>query len=522
MREVLKPRSCDVLVIGDEVETILSAVSAARSGAKVILARRSVSYLGGLSVRGGLSYMDITPEFVTGLFQEFLQRAGVIRVALNPEKARQALSELLAEATVTVISGVEAFIDLDSDGFPASALLKPTSGDLSSISEPLQITPKIVIDATPDADIARALGLPFIKGLGGVLGTRQNFLGVSPVFRLTGVSVEGLRDFEASLRENPRLPELLRHALPHHPPELLAEYMTRPTFAPPDMDYLDILNPVIGIDYHLWRHDGMDKVEAARSYAEAGIFIDGANISRLADGSLGFNGLIAQADFLNLGFEDLLALSAGGPIPDLLQQEMSAFERYLREKGGFSDAGVIPPDEIYVRQTVTLLSQENMTARKAILGGVSKEQAIGTFSYWLDLRGTLLWRIYSGEELPKPVFNIGLNVALPVKGSIQNFAFVSRSAGYSPIGQGAGRIVQHNAILGEAVGVAAALAVQQNRPLHEIAETCIGEIQQILADRRQGKLVLNGYAVQSAKACQKSLLLKNDEASIETLKFIVV
>jgi hypothetical protein len=494
-----------VLVVGDEVESILTAISASNAGAKTVLIRRSTGRLGGLSVRGGLSYMDITPEYRCGLFNTFLERCGLIRVALNPDKANQVLHEMLSEARVEVISGVEIRLELDGQGFPKHALL--TCGDQSHC-----LFPQVVIDATPDADIARSLGLAYIQGLGGILGEEQDFLGISPVFRITGVSVEALRAFEAHLRANPLLPQRLEEALPYHPPALRAELIKRPTYAPADQDYLDILNPVIGVDYHIWRHG------SPQGYASADIFIDGGNISRLADGSLGFNGLVAQAKALNLGFEDLITLSQDGPTPSLLQAEMRQFERYLREVGGFQSACVIPPESLYVRQTLTLLARENMSARKAIEGGVSPQQSIGTFSYWLDLRGTQLWKIYPGEHLPKPIFNVGLDVALPFSPEVQNFAFVSRSAGYSPIGQGAGRIVQHNALLGEGVGIAAALAIQHQKPLTAIVDSQMPEIQTILQQRQNAPLILEGRPTGSIEKIESSELLNRDTAILEAFK----
>ncbi|HEY9686841.1 MAG TPA: FAD-dependent oxidoreductase [Coleofasciculaceae cyanobacterium] len=498
-------KTCGVLVVGDEVESILTAVSAARSGVKVILARRSTGRFGGLSVRGGLSYMDITPEFVTGLFQEFLKRTGLIRVALNPDRAHAVLSELLQEAGIEVFSGVEVQIETDEAGFPCLARLEADGKNII-------IEPQVVIDATPDADVARSLGIPYVMGLGGILGEEQNFLGVSPVFRIEGVSVDELRAFEEQLRQQPELSAILEKALPYHPPKLRSEYITRTTFAPEDMDYIDILNPVIGIDYHIWRHGNPE------SYANAGIFIDGGNISRLADGSLGFNGLVAKASALDLDFDDLIAMSQGGPIPEELRAEMKEFERYLRERAGFPEARVIPPAEMYVRQTLTLLAKDNMTARKAIEGGVPAERSIGTFSYWLDLRGAMLWKHFPGEDLSKPVFNVGLDVALPLHPRLQNFGFVSRSAGYSPIGQGTGRIVQHNALLGEGLGVAAALAVLSNTTLEDITEHAMPQVQKILHARREGDCKPSGHSTWTPEQIAASELLRRDEVIIVQLR----
>lgn len=497
--------SCDVLVVGDEVESILTAVSAARAGARVMLARRSRSRPGGLSVRGGLSYMDITPEYIAGLFGEFLRRAGVVRIALNPERAEAVLCDMLAEADIQVFSGVETALSLDGDGFPDVAWLR-------GANEEFRLVAKVVIDATPDADLARALGVPFITGLGGLLGSEDNFLGVSPVFRIMGASVAALRSFEADLRSRPDLPERLEKALPLHPPALRAEYRDRPTYAPDDMDYLDILNPVIGIDYHCWRHGSPD------GYAGAGIAIDGANISRLSDGSLGFNGMVATAAALDAGLPELIAMSRDGAIPPLLLEEMRRFEQYLREVAGFSEAVVIPPESLYVRQTVTMLAKANMTARRAIAGGVLPERSVGCFSYWLDLRGVSLWKCFPGISLPKPVFNIGLDVALPAGSRLQNFAFVGRSAGYSPIGQGAGRIVQHNALLGEGLGVAAAMAAQENIPLTRIVSDGMPGVQAVLQSRGRAAESFSAspegdkvISVEEAPPVLKDLLIQDEK-----------
>lgn len=482
-----------------------------------MLVRRSTGPLGGLSVRGGLSYMDITVDCLTGLFHEFYQRAGVVRIALNPDRASLVLSQMLDEANVKVISGVEPKVELNRDGFPELVLLmEPGTILLGEDAAQQVVCPRVVIDSTPDADVARSLGIPYLQGLGGILGDDQNFLGVSPVFRITGVPVAGLRAFEARLRQNPNLPAILERALPFHPESLRAEYITRPTFAPEDQDYLDILNPVIGIDYHIWRYG------TPSSYPTTAIAIDGGNISRLQDGSLGFNGLVARSDALGFEangiFAGLIALSQGGPTPAGLLEEMRQFETYLREQGAFSEARVIPPQELYVRQTLTLLSRRNMTARQAIEGGVSPDKAVGTFSYWLDLRGAQLWKRFPNEELPKPIFNVGLDAALPLNPAIKNFAFIGRSAGYSPIGQGAGRIVQHSAMLGEGLGVAAALAALSQSPLTTIVDQAMPQVQAILAQRRSGRLSIVGKATWNPEQIEASVLLKQDGAAVAQLR----
>ncbi len=502
----------DLVVIGDEVESVITAVSAARCGAKVALLRRSKSLLGGLCTRAGLNYMDITPEYKSPMFAEFLEKAGVKRVALRAKKGDEVLQGLLDEAGVTLISGVEPVASYD-DGLEAWVL------DLEGSSK---ITACCLIDATPDADMARQLELPYIVGLGGIFDEAHNFLGLSPVFRMRGVDRQGLINFERRLRERLDMFDCLEKALPHHPLAFRRELIERPVYSPDDMDYIDILNPIIGIAFHQWRHGEVD------SYPDAEVYIDGFNTARLSGDTLGFNGLVMRMN----DFDTLLAYSQGADEwPEPLTEALHDFCRFMREEGGFSDIELLMPEELYVRQTLNIQAQEMMTAEKAFRGGVSEDKAIGTFSYWLDLRGVTFTEFFPNHEpLPKPVFNVGLGVCFPKKEdsekvdnkiALKNFAFVGRSAGYSPIGQGACRIVQHNAMLGEALGIAAALAVDSGIALDEIEASAI---RSVLAERA-GALIrasweISGHATWSDEKIASSALIQADNQVINRLSAI--
>ncbi|MBX2860295.1 MAG: FAD-dependent oxidoreductase [Vampirovibrio sp.] len=488
--------SWDVLVAGDEVESILTAVSAARMGTTTLLVRRSAGPLGGLSTRGGLSYMDITPDYTGPLFQEFLDRCGVVRVALDPNKAADTLADMLDDAGVTMISGLPAYcLAWDDENQTTPAGLFTAERELLSA--------KIIVDGTPDAEVARQTQMTYTKGLGGLLqqldNTRtQNFLGVSPVFQLTGVEVSALQVFEEQIRQRPDLAQLLKTAMPFQPEDVIEELLTRPTFAPPDMDYLDILNPAIGIIYHEWKHGEVD------SYADAPIVIDGGNIARLPNGVLAWNGMVMRLESL----EEQLMLSQGAAVPQVLINEMERFQQFLQEVGKFSHANIIPPTEIYVRQTINMHTRHVMTAREMITGGVAKEEAIGAFSYWLDLRGVNGWQQLCGDKLPKPIFNVGLDVGRCKEPELANFAIVSRAAGYSPLGQGAGRIVQHNALLGEGIGIAAAMAVETQSGLLNIQAQ---EVYKIMSSRLGQPLPQKGNSTWPASILNTSRLLKIDE-----------
>ncbi len=310
--------------------------------------------------------------------------------------------------------------------------------------------------------------------------------------------------------------------MPLHPEALLDEFITRPTYAPKESDYLDILNPVIGVDYHRWRHKDLS------TYSTVPISIDGANVSRYVNESgesvLGFNGLVAQIDCLlgkeGISIDPLIALLEFSQeevkTPDVLLKEMAFVEQYLQEEAGFALAKVIPPESLYVRQSITMMAKQNVTASEMLLGGVPSEKAIGTFSYWLDLRGISQWEHYPDEVLAKPEFNVGLDCCLPLSPELTNIGMLGRSTGYSPLSQGCGRIVQHNALLAEAMGIASALAIHHNTPLQTTIDTGIDAIRDTMNQRYQAykKIPLQcaGTAKLDTSAIEQSILLQKDRA----------
>ncbi len=464
--------TADIIIVGDDVESCLTAVSAARllgKDGRVVLLRlqqaddTAEAMLGGLCTRAALSYMDITPEWVAPLFGEFLQRAGVVRVALSATKAHQTLQAMLAEANVTV-RHASHYIEAEKTD--------DDQWQLTDTTRNIALTCQVLIDTTPDGHFGWLCG-PAINGLGGILGQAwPNTLGVSPVFHTTGVGRDELIRFEESLRQRPETAALIAAGLPWRSADEQAELLTRPVFSPDDMDYIDILNPVIGLWFHRWCGYLPD------TYPTAPVKVDGFNISRLADDTLGWNGLVAMVD----NIDAQLALSRGSaPYPPQIIDAAEKFAGFLIEEGGFTQAKLTLPERLYVRQTRQHHMRRMLSTVDLLQGGVPPEEAIGTFSYWVDLRGVSLQQAWPNEPvLPKPTFNVGLQAHLSPKAD--NMALVSRSAGFGPIAQGACRIVQHLAQVGEAMGILAALAVQQQQSL---ASTPISWVQQQLEQRYQ-------------------------------------
>ncbi|MFN7310562.1 MAG: FAD-dependent oxidoreductase [Vampirovibrionales bacterium] len=439
-----------VIIIGDELEACVTACVLGWHGVHVTILRRSTSLLGGLSTRGGLSYMDLTPDFIPPMMQSMLNDAGLKRVALHAETADAVLKKQLSQANVNIVSGIESLSPLLEEGASITGIQDAHSK--------ITYTADFYIDATPDATIARQAGVPSMLGLQGVFGDDDavNALGVSPVFRVAGLDYRYLQTAEEGLRHRADMPNLLARHMPWLSEDERHALIERPTYAPEESDYLDILNNVIGVAYHHWRYG--ENI----AYESAPFWVDGFNIARLSDGSLGFNGLITRMPLA----EQVKASEEGHPPTSEMMAEMLAFVDFLKEITQVDDLHLLPPEEIYIRQTYLLEAQENITGRDLFLGGVDASESVGTFSYWLDFRGVHPWKAYPDlHPLPKPVFNVGLKPHFPKQ--IDNLAFVGRSSGFSPLSQGACRIVQYGCIVGEALAHALAIAFQ--RGIHPLA-----------------------------------------------------
>jgi hypothetical protein len=494
-----------VIVLGDELESCLTALVLAWHGLSVVLLRESTGMLGGLSTRGGLSYMDLTPEFIPPMMSSVLKEAGLKRVALHSETAAEVLARRLKAVGVQVVSGASLKC-LTEQNEAGQFTIKGVQDERTKTIYHADF----YIDSTPDATFARQAGVPADLGLGGVFGTEENApaLGVSPVFRIRHLAVEALQKAEASLRQRADMPQLLEKHMPWLTSEERQTLIERPTYAPTESDYLDILNNIIGVAYHKWRYGD------TFAYQDAPFWIDGFNISRLLDGTLGFNGLITR-----MPLEEQVRCSEERwkPTP-AMQEEMQAFCRFLEELTQIHPLELISPEEVYIRQTFRLEALAPLTGRQLFQGGVHPSESIGTFSYWLDFRGIHPWQAYPDlHPMPKPCFNVGLNAHFPKPETVglRNLAFIGRSSGFSPLAQGACRIVQYNAIVGEALAHHLALTLPQQKNTSAIDVQAIYESQarlaEILGERNPPQA--GGYNTLTSVLEASALLRQDDEST---------
>jgi hypothetical protein len=122
-----------------------------------------------------------------------------------------------------------------------------------------------------------------------------------------------------------------------------------------------------------------------------------------------------------------------------------------------------------------------------LMSGVPSNEALGTFGYHFDVRGGIKGiadRAYangfSQVSFPLPVYNVGFQHAL-IK-SVRNLAVVSPGSGFTGMAPASGRIVEYNSGVGQALGIAAAIALLKNKNLADVTNR---EVRQVLGDTKR-------------------------------------
>ena len=413
----------DLLVVGNETEACLSAVAGARAGARTALVVAPHAMLGGLLTEDGLSFVDrdarhlIPPEASPhdGLFGQFLARAGVKLVALEPNTGDPVLADMLDEAGVTVIRASWQ-----------SALVEGTRLHALTLDDGSHVTSRHFLDATPDGDLAAAAGVRFTFGFH-EYGIPQ-VLGISPLPVVKGVSPERIVETCRQLAQDPEL-ETLRERIFGDRRFLDLDH---------GVDYVLIGPPHLGLAYQRWREaEGMPF-----PYRFVG---DGFNVAVTGPDTTSWNGLM----YFSEDPDTLLRLSREGA-DAVFKAEAQHFERFLQVGLGWNEATVELPWGVYVRQTRHALDVRRRLTLEAIAHADAPDR-IGTFCYYPDFRG------FHAPKLPGPL-TAPIFMEPGLASNLRNLGIASRAAGYTPFAHSLCRLVQYNATLGTALGVAAAFA----------------------------------------------------------------
>jgi hypothetical protein len=397
----------DVVVVGSEPEAIAAAVAAAETGARTALVTEA-GRLGGLFVTGAMNVLDLRMTPVP--YQRGLFERWWERVgrgnAFDTARAEGAFTALLEEAGVSVRLGAGSIAPLVEDGTVLGVLV---DGE--------RLAARHVIDGTADADVAAAAGARSTIG--------WESLGVSArmvdtlVFRIDGIDWSALR-WGARVRGR--------------------------AYA-----YVD--------DRIAYGHFGGHP--AAFRAETAGVRLRGLNLGRQDDGTVLVNALLIYGiDPFDPDSRAEGRARAAVEVPRVvawLAQDVPGFEH--------ARVGALA-ETLYVRETRHLDARCVLTVDD-VMDHVVTDLDIAAGGYPLDvqtLRPSDDGFVFGAPEV------YGARLCMTVPRGVEGLWVVGRSAGFDPIAHASARVVPFGMTVAEAVGVAASLAVAEDRLPQAVAE----------------------------------------------------
>ncbi|MDY6806107.1 MAG: FAD-dependent oxidoreductase [Cyanobacteriota bacterium] len=447
----------DVVVYGDELQGICAAIWAKKTlgkNSKVVLVRSNAAEtpLGGLLTRGGLAYLDYdkTPYWqyrpYSKCFMDFIKAARVRDACVESDRAAKAMKNMLSAAGVWVLSNAEVtpYIEKEKIKF---AKVNGTN---------IRIKATAFIDATQDAELARKAGLSYDLGFEGQnRNLRQTTIAFSIVPTVEGLTISQFQRIENAILYNRKLMANIREDIKLNQSPVNVQFILQNFRKPIIKSYSDAyLSRSIALSaaYHLHRNIPF-------SYDSSFLF-DKLNICRVGRRSLSLNGLLFK--YPTDKIRDI-ERNEFKPTPEILA-EMKALESWLQQMSGNKNVKLTIPPEVYVRHSLNIKDVvEPLTGSQIIRGGTARENSIGTFSYEFDFRGGV--KGLGANYLPLPRFNFGIENALAK--NVNNLAIVGRSSGYVGIAAAVGRIQTLNVYQGQAIGVAAGMAINSGMPLNK-------------------------------------------------------
>jgi hypothetical protein len=426
----------DVIVVGGEPEGVAAALSAARNGLKTLLIEDDHA-LGGLMTLGELNFLDMNHgpkgELLTrGIFEEFYKDLGN---AFDVEEAKQYfLNKVKKEKNITLLLNTSVVAPLMDGNTIQGVVVEDQKTPGTKEYYGLR-----VIDATVDADVAAAAGVPYTIG-GEDYGEKGLLMGVTLVFEVSGVDWQ--RVIQYLKRED-------------NDPQTGADQVAAWGYGKEAMDY-----------------QPQDPLMRFR----------GPNLARQKNGNVLINALLI------FGVDGLDPASKAEGIARG-QKEIPHIVEFMREKfPGFANARFVrTAEQLYVRETRHIQGEYRLTITD-VLENRDHWDKIGFGSYPVDVQPTSPEN--AGNVIGKPdLYAIPFRCLVPLK--VENLLVVGRSASYDSLPHGSARVIPVGMVTGEAAGVACAYSVREDVPFREMtkSEEAIAWVQKRL--KKQGAYLVD-------------------------------
>ena len=401
----------DVIVVGTEPEGVSAAVSAARNGMKTLLLGEDTA-LGGLMTIGELNFIDMCESrdgtlLTRGFFSEFYNAVG--GSAFDIIEARNFFLETAtAEPLLTLRTGND-FVQPIMDGADIIGVTMLENGQKQ------EYYGSRIIDATVDADVAAAAGVPYTYA-GEDIGEKDRQMGVTLVFELSGVDWN-----KVSLHLNWQ--------------RFKAEFLKQG-----NADMGATKKTAWGYTEEGYAYEPQDEMMRLRGF----------NIARQNNGNVLINALII------FGVDPLSEESKAEGI-SRGQAEMEYLIPYIRENfKGFEHAELVSTaEQLYVRESRHIIGEYQLTIDD-VLENRDQWDKIAIGAYPVDVQPTAT-QTY-GTVIGSPDrYAIPFRSLVPLQ--VDNLLVVGRSASYTSLAAGSARVIPLGMAEGEAAGAAAAYSI---------------------------------------------------------------
>lgn len=416
----------DVIVVGGEPEGVAAAIAAARLGARTLLLEKR-SGLGGLMTFGKLNSIDMNygprGELLTrGVFEEFFKK--IDGDSFDVAQAKKAFHQMVeGEQNITLLLNTKFVTPVMS---PEGD--KILGVEVDKAGEQLFFYAGRIIDATQDADVAAATGVPYTIGSEDI-GIYKN-MAQTLVFGVGGV------------------------------------------------DWREIMQVLNGDKDP---HTGANQLSAwgfgreMKNYQPSNprVRMRGLNIGRQQDGSVLINALhIFGVDGL-----DPKAKAEGIA---LAEAELPRIVEFLRQNiPGFKNGylAVVAP-ELYVRQTRHIQGEYTLTILD-VLENRDFPDRIAHGSYPVDIQSTSPANHGFVIGVPQK-YSIPFRCLVPLK--VDNLLVAGRSASFSSLAMGSARVIPIGMATGQAAGVASVYSLYKGITPRDLAfnQEGISDVQRLL------------------------------------------
>lgn len=423
-----KDNNFDVIVVGGEPEGVAAAVSASRNDATVLLVEDDEA-LGGLMTLGRLNFIDMNHnkkgELLTkGIFKEFHDAVG--GTAFDVEEAKKVFFDMVDKQRSIVLKLNTKLVE------PIKEDNKLVGIKVNENGEETEYFAKRIIDATTDADLAAASGVPYTTA-GEDISEKDRMMGVTLVFELSGVNWD----------------EVVKY---------LKNDDNEGTGADKKSAW--------GYTDEGYSYEPKDELMRMRGF----------NIARQDNGNVLINALVIFG-------VDVLDENSRKEGIERAKNELEHILPYVREKfTGFENAKLVDTaEQLYVRESRHIIGEYQLTIDD-VLENRDKWDRIAFGSYPVDVQPTVNQRWGTVVGNPNQ-YSVPFRSLVPLK--VDNLLVVGRSASYKSLAAGSARVIPVGMCEGEAAGLAAAYSIQNDIDLRELTKSKpdIEKIQEKLIDQ---------------------------------------